>query len=311
MYLNAREIYLKTIKFAWMKLLLGIITIFISVILLAVFLGLGLLFGEGIALFTLIMWLVATGVVRLIIMHYFGYLVKAGHIAVITTAIATGQVPENQFEVGKEMVKERFVTSNVYFAVDKMVAGAVKQLQNVLDKAGDFLGAVPGINVIMSIGKLFLSVSLGYIDECCLGYTFYKKEQNVFQSAADGVVIYAQNWKQIMKDAAVTTAVVIALLIGITLAVFLMFGAAFKIIGWNGYVAFILSVFVTLVVKSAFIDSWVMVKMMCLYMGIAPNTEITFDLYQKLCGLSSKFKKLFERGKSEIPEIRGEGVPML
>ena len=306
--MNTRDIYFKTINFVWIKLLLGTITLIISGILLAIFLGLGLLFGDGVSFVMVLIWLGATGIVRFIIMHYIGYLVKAGHIAIITTAITTGKVPENQFEVGKEMVKERFVTSNVYFAVDKMVAGAVKQLQNVLDRAGGFLRGVPGIDAVMGAGKLFISISLGYIDECCLGYTFYKKEQNVFKSAADGVVIYAQNWKEILKSAAVTTAMVIALLIGITLAVFLVFGLAFRLLGWNGYIAFILSVFVTFVVKFAFVDSWVMVKMMCLYMGIAPNSEITYDLYQKLSGLSPKFKDLVERGEGQKPEASGEQV---
>jgi hypothetical protein len=44
-----------------------------------------------------------------------------------------------------------------------------------------------------------------------------------------------------------------------------------------------------------------MVKMMVSYMQEAPTTVITFDLYGKLCQLSGKFKKLFDKGQSESP----------
>ncbi|GHU79624.1 hypothetical protein FACS1894191_2850 [Clostridia bacterium] len=49
-------------------------------------------------------------------MHYIGYMLKAGHIAVITEAVVTGQVPSDQIAYGKQRVTERFATSNVYFA---------------------------------------------------------------------------------------------------------------------------------------------------------------------------------------------------
>lgn len=33
--------------------------------------------------------------------------------------------------------------------------------------------------------------------------------------------------------------------------------------------------------------------------AVAPTTQITFDLYDKLCNLSKKFKELFNKGTSE------------
>jgi len=42
--------------------------------------------------------------------------------------------------------------------------------------------------------------------------------------------------------------------------------------------------------------------MMVSYMQVAPNTVITFDLYSKLCGISSKFKELFQKGQADDPQ---------
>ena len=44
------------------------------------------------------------------------------------------------------------------------------------------------------------------------------------------------------------------------------------------------------------------------YMEAAQTTEITFDLYEKLCGLSGKFKELFNKGKEENPEMAYAGA---
>ena len=55
--------------------------------------------------------------------------VQPGHVAVIAQTFKDGRVPDNCVSVGKAMVKDRFGTANAYFAIDKLVSGAVKQLQ--------------------------------------------------------------------------------------------------------------------------------------------------------------------------------------
>ena len=36
-------------------------------------------------------------------------------------------------------------------------------------------------------------------------------------------------------------------------------------------------------------------------MEVAPQTEISYDLYDKLCKLSGKFKDLFNKARNELP----------
>lgn len=300
--MTAKQLFSKTMPFIWAKLLLGGATILVSVVLLAIFMGLGWLFGENAMIIMFILWISATGVVRYIIMHYMGYLVKAGHIAVIAEACFTGKIPDNQVAYGKAMVTQRFATSNIYFAIDQLVSGAVKQIQGALGKVGDKLDFIPGMGAVTGVAQFFISISLGYIDECCLGWTFYNKEQGAFKSAADGVVIYAQNWKVLLKDAAKTMLKVILLTIVVALIIFVPIGLIFKLLKWSGFLAFMLALLIAWVVKFAFMDSYIMIQMMASYMSVAPNTVITFDLYSKLCNLSKKFKELFNKGQAETPQ---------
>ena len=99
---------------------------------------------------------------------------------------------------------------------------------------------------------MFLDISLGYVDECCLGYTFAHPEQNAYKLAADGVVIYFKNWKTLLKDAAKTTGVVILSFVAVTLVAFVLFGGLFRLFGWSGFMAFIISLLFAYTVKYAF-----------------------------------------------------------
>ena len=298
--MTEREIFMKTLPFCWAKLGLGLLNILICTLLFAILMGISLLFdSESVTGIMLIIWVALAGSVNFVINHYFGYMLKAGHVAVIARTFKDGNVPDNCLTVGKDMVKERFVTANAYFAIDKLVSGAVKQLQRTLGRITDTLvGALPGADALKSATNFFLDISLGYIDECCLSYTFYKADQNAYKSACDGVVIYAQNWKTLLKNAAMTALTVIVSIIVVTLVSFVIFGAIFKLLGWSGFVAFILSLMMAWTVKYAFIDSWIMVKMMHGYMLVAPTTTITFDLYSKLSTMSSKFKEMFRQSNT-------------
>lgn len=305
--MNAKEIFGKTMPFNMAKLGLGVITVLLSAVLFAIMMGIGWLFGGGGILITFCIWVIGTGIIRFAIMHYMGYLVKAGHVAVIAEAVTTGRVPDNQVNYGKTLVAERFATSNIYFAVDKLVSAAVKQIQHGIERVGNALDFIPGMGAISGLAQFFVSISLGYIDECCLGYTFYKKEQGAFQSAADGVVIYAQNWKLLLGSAAKTMAKVYLLMFLVLLLTFIPVGLLFKVLGWNPFIAFLLACFIVWVIKFAFIDSYIMIQMMTAYMGAAPDTQITFDLYGKFCNLSASFKELWNKGREESPQPANAG----
>ncbi|MBE6288250.1 MAG: zinc ribbon domain-containing protein [Mediterranea massiliensis] len=296
--MTAKDIFMKTLAFCWAKLGLGLLNILICVILFAILMGISLLFAsESVTGIMFFVWLALVGVVNFVINHYFGYMLKAGHVAVIAQTVKEGRVPANCVSVGKKMVVDRFGTANAYFAIDKLISGAVKQLQRSLGRISNSLfGAIPGADSVKSAANFFLDISLGYIDECCLSYTFYRNDQNAYKSACDGVVIYAQNWKHLLKNAAMTALTVVVSMLLVTLVAFLIFGGIFRLLGWSGFVAFVLALMMAGTVKFAFIDSWIMVKMMHGYMQVAPTTVMTFDLYSKLSGLSEKFKELYKNG---------------
>ncbi len=298
--MKANDIYRTTIKFVWMKLALGGCAILFSIVLGLILLGISALSqSDAVISFSLMIWIVVSAGAVGVSQYYIGYLLKAGHIAVVTHLVKTGSLPEDQFGYGKQVVKEKFATAAAYFAVDRLVSGAVKQINGTLNIVGNFLEKIPGMDFLVSLTKAFVNIALGNLDECCMAYTFYNADQSSFKSAADGIVIYFQNWKTILKDA-LKTAVIVVIISGIAWLL-LMFGiiGILSVLGVSGILgllaAIVLTIMILMVVKSSVMDSYTMVCMVCSYLQVAPTTEITFDLYDKLCKLSSKFKSLLQK----------------
>ena len=297
--MKTKDVYLKTMKFVWLKLALGGAVLLFALVTLFPFVWLGSLgSGSGIVI-ALTIWLILVGCVYGFLQRYVGYMLKAGHVAMVTTAVTTGSLPDDMLGAAKAMVSERFLTANVYFAVDRLVSGALSQLQKGLQKIDDLLGKIPGVSFLVAFAQMFVHIALNYVDECCLGYTFLHKDQSAFKSAADGVVIYFQNWKKLLKDAAVMTLAVMVISFLAWLLPFIIFAGISTVLGVHWIYAALLSIMVAAILKSAFVDSFLMVRMMVSYMEVAPSTEITFDLYDKLCKLSDKFKSLFDKGQQE------------
>ena len=119
-----------------------------------------------------------------------------------------------------------------------------------------------------------------------------------YYSGADGVLIYVQNWKVVLKNAAITMLKVIVGMILIALAVFVPIGIVFKILKWSALAAFILACLVAWVIKFAFFDSYIMCQMMAAYMQVAPTTPLAVDLYGTLCTFSSSFKEMYQKGQA-------------
>jgi len=304
--MKPKAIFFKTLPFVWAKLVLWLLTIAVSIVWIVILGFIANMLGSiQVALALIVIGLAGIRFARFIIMRYFGYLVKAGHIAVIVEAVVTGKVPDNQIAYGKDMVKERFLTANVFFLIDGLVSGAVKQLQRAIGKVGGLLKFIPGMKMLASIAKFFIEISLGYVDECCLGYTFYNKGEGAFKSATDGVVIYFQNWKKLLGNAAKTMLLVFIAMAAIAAVFIFLFLAAINLFAQGNTIAIfgavILALMVALAVKSAFIDSFILVRTMSVYMQVAPETAISFNLYEKLCGMSKKFKSLFGKAKEESP----------
>lgn len=243
---------------------------------------------------------------------YINYMIKAAHVAVIADMAVKGGVPEgfNMYNYGVAKVKKFFVASNLLFALDRLVSGSVKQIQRVFGGIGEFLKFIPGIKAVTQILNLFVDIILNYVDECIMAYIFLHEGQSAWKSAADGVVLYAQNWKTILK----TGGKILIFLVVFFLISFLIFSGVFRGFfdavdalegGLGVAIAWALTIAFVLVLKWAILDSIIMIYMMTSYLKVAYGAQPSYDLYGKLQGMSSKFKELFGKAQEAPNTTQG------
>ena len=312
------EIFKKTMPFVWgrfgmqLALNLGIIIYF------AVIIWLCMMFIETQSVIAVIV-----GFIGLVIglkiysfgCEYIGYMIKAAHVAVIGELALYGKVPNGVkiTEYGKQKVKERFLTANAFFAIDKLMSSAVKQIQNMISKVGGMFEKIEIVQTIISIVNIFVGIVLGYVDEAVLARVFQKKEDGAWKASCDGVVLYFQNWKEILKNALVITLGIVAFYAVGMGALYLIIGLISGGAGDLWAILFILIAFFLIdVIKVAFIDSYVTISVVNKYLPLTINQQPALDIYEKAQGWSKKFKDMCNKAKEEpqpVAQAAVAGVP--
>lgn len=321
--MSVMKLFTKTMPFFMTRLLVYGVFGLAAVIFLGIMVGIGYLvvkmFGESSGMFLIVM-LLAFGAVYgglRFVERYVLYIVKVGHVSVVAELLRTGEIPDGKGQVayGKEQVTKNFGTANIAFVLDNMVHAAVRQIQNWIIRVGNMFSFIPGSKNIISIINAIMSIALNYIDEAIVSYIFVRKsegaEETVWKSASDGVVLYAQSWKGILKTAA--GSVVFIWLFNIIVFLLFVFPLMFvsKMMTANtpdagflfGALAVIGAYVMTTILKRALIDPIVTIAMVRSYQISIRDQEPKMDLQQKMLGVSSKFKKLVDKGKEEEESV--------
>jgi len=241
-------------------------------------------------------FLISFPIVRLF-REYFLYVLKIGHVAVISRLVIYGSLPEGvgQIAWGKDQVMGRFKETSLLFLVDRMVSAVIRSINRMMGRIGNFFSGIPGMEGLVKLAQIVLRFSLTYVDEAVMARNFLKPEETVWQSAERGLVLYAQSWKEILK-----TALVLGLA---SLSSYIILIVAFLIpaLGLGkAYPAhkflFVVSAFVLgAAVKLAFFDPWAMTSMVVTYLKETQNKAPDRGWEEKLEAVSGKFKEIKQK----------------
>src|SRR5690606_9332906 len=141
--------------------------------------------------------------VMYLVREYVLYIVKAGHIAMLVKLLDGEQMPEGRSQItyAREEVTKRFAQASVLFGVDQLVKGVLRAITGLVRGIVSIL-PIPGARQLVSILQAFLRIAVGFIDEVILAYAIRTKSDNAWASARTGLVLYAQNYKPMLKNAA-------------------------------------------------------------------------------------------------------------
>jgi hypothetical protein len=245
-----------------------------------------------------IAWIVAFGFFWRLILRYFLYLLKCGHIAVLTELITKGQVgngQEGMFAYGKRIVKERFGEVTALFAVDVLIRGVVRAFNRTLDFIGSLL-PIPALQQLLAVVKAVIEAATTYIDETIFSYGLAREEKNPWASARDGLVYYAQNSKEILK----TSVWIVALDYGLSFVTWLiMLAPAYAIshalpkeMVLASVIAWVIAALFAGSVRHAFVKPLFLIMIMTRFHLSIRNQPINLEWEARLESVSEKFRRI-------------------
>lgn len=269
-------------------------------------LGVGWMIG-GLGLYGYIWWM---------IVRYFLYLVQAGHIAVLTELVTTGQVgagSEGMFAYGKRVVTERFGQVNLLFAMDMLIRGVVHAFNRTLDFIAGFI-PIPGLQSVVGIINAIVRAATTYIDETIFSYNLARGDDNAWRSSKDALIYCAQNSKEILKTA------VYVVVLDKVLTVFIwivMLAPAFLLLAvlpasWapGGFIGgLIIAALFASNVRQAFLKPIFLVMVMTKFHVVVRNQAINHEWDQRLTSLSRKFGEIKDKAAAGWTASPSPSVP--
>lgn len=234
--------------------------------------------------------------------EYLLYLVKAGHVAVLERYLRDEPVPEGkgQIEFAQQQVREHFGESSALFALDQIVKGIIKTFNRVTFSLASLI-PIPGLQGLVKFANSVINMSLTYVDEVILAYHFRSGDPSAWSSARKAIVLYAQNYKSLLKNAVFLTIFIWLLTVAVFVLVLAPVAALVALFpALAGFWTFAFTALVAFGIKAAVIDPIAMTALMQVYFKAIEGQEPNPEWEAKLDSMSDKFRELKEKAGASI-----------
>lgn len=234
--------------------------------------------------------------------EYLLYLVKAGHIAVLVKIMDGEPIPDGrgQVDYAQETVREHFGESSALFAVDQLIKGILKTFNRMTMSIATLL-PIPGLAGIAKFANAIVNMSMTYVDEIILAYHLKNESKNAWKSGQEACVLYAQNYKNILKNAVflsifiwLLTLAVFLLVLGPIAGIIAIFPAA------AGFWTFAFAAILAYGIKAAVIDPIAMTALMQVYFKAIEGQDPNPEWEAKLEKMSDKFRELKDKATAWV-----------
>ena len=234
--------------------------------------------------------------------EYILYLVKAAHIAVLVELYDGRAIPAGQGQLGygAEAVKTHFAESSILFGVDQIIKGVLRAFFRTINFFTAFL-PIPALQSLIRIAESIVRMSLTYVDEIILAYLIRTRTTNPWATAKDGLILYAQNYKHFLKNAAwlsvflwfATIAIFLILIVPAAALVALMPG---RLAIWAFAIAFVFA----WALKAALLEPVAIASLMQVYFKTIEGQVPDPQWEARLDSASRKFRELGAKAASWV-----------
>ncbi|MFP4192670.1 MAG: hypothetical protein ACLFU6_11415 [Candidatus Hydrogenedentota bacterium] len=270
----------------------------------------GWIFGAAAFWVLLILTAVLGGVLNLgrLLGTYVLYMLRAGHVALITELVQKGEIPggTSQTAWAKERVTGYFKEISVLAFVNLVVEGVIRAVNRRLVNVMTAL-PVPGLEGAGKVATRVVEFSLKYVDEAIIAHTFRTENPNVYDSARSGVLLYCESWKAILKNAVMLTLLSYAFVIAATVIFLIPFGALALLFETQAirFAFFVMAVFLGIAMKWILWDPIACTSTILTFLHETEGKEPNPEWEERIEQVSSQFKELKQRATDKYDEYSG------
>lgn len=320
--MDNKTIYKKTLTFSLRRLAWDIMSVVVIILLAAA----GFFLAEKLAdsgLIGLGIGVVVAIIIVAVASHFVSYIFKAGQIAMMTKGITEGKLPDDVYGEGKKVVKERFLTVAAYYAATSVIKGIFNQLGRAITSLGQAVGGNNGGAIGSAISSVIQTI-VRYLCDCCLGWVFYRKDENAAKATLDGSVLFFKHGKTFVKNmgrvfgmSSVSFIVIGGLFFGVSYLIAMAFPDAFAGVAAEFaneaseetafladpnnvmlVTAAIGGIMMWSILHSVFVRPFILVGVLRNFIESGKSETITEADYKELDKKSPKFKKLHSEAKA-------------
>lgn len=227
--------------------------------------------------------------------EYLLYLVKAGHIAVMVELLAGRPMPEGRSQIGhaQAAVRSRFAEASTLFAVDQVVKAVLRAITRL---ARGILSILPGMQRFAGVVQAFLNVAIGLIDEVIIAHAFATYASNPWAAAREALILYAQNNRNMLKNAVWIAAITYGLL-GIVFLLLLGPAVYFAraLPGGAEAVGVVFALVFAWALKAALFEPFAIACLLQAFFRATEGQALDPAWEARLDGLSDKFRQLRDK----------------
>ncbi|NGM68996.1 hypothetical protein G6M89_08215 [Natronolimnobius sp. AArcel1] len=307
---EATSVYRKTMPYVLLQFGIGVVFALIGVIYLSLvtWLAFRFFFGDGGLSLLIVGGIMVAGFVSFayvwrLIQQHFLYMVKTGHVAVIAHIVDEEEVPENQIKYGMQQVQEYFLSATGLWTVSMLVDVVVKQFNTAVARVEDMIPLTipPQLRTLIAIVQKSIALAARYLDNAIIAYMFVDRNENRWESARDGLVLYGKTWKMVLGSTLVIVLgmyvlsfVLLSMLAPVAVAIDFLPGSL-QIISWL-FVAGMVAVVHTGIVKP-WVKTVVITTFLIEQRDKTPDSKTMGWLEEK----SPKFSELQEKAANNAP----------
>ena len=275
--MTTREVYRHTKRFVGLKLLLSFLMMLVIGSTVYLFVGLASFFTQV----SLIMWGII-GLAVILLLLWIGDLLRfrlrAAHVATVVSITTTGEFPEQTTMVrhGLSRVNEKRLGILGFYFLFRLSFLAARQIaKRVVSRTDQFTANLPGGSIVQKFKRYFIKSVIKSAPEAILAWNFFRRDEPAVAATVNGTRIYFKHFPT-MLISGVKTSITVLIVYGIGFLI--MIGIAiFALLAWNIWILLggVGVILVIRLIKTALIDSLMMVRTVHSFMQLAPETQLS------------------------------------